>query len=198
LSIRVSQKSYGTMEVVIGIGLNGSLEVGNRGREVSQLDFCYAAAVERVNGIRARSNRLVVAGAGAGKVMIIEIEKTKLLVIASRWIIDNGPFQFVNAAMARKSLKRGTQQAGIRNDFSNDVDQRSNPSQKKNDEDPISIRTAADKMDDRDRLQDDAPPRSEKEKERSHAKRNITRGFALGSGGADNAVNLSWHSCHNR
>src|SRR4051812_23274965 len=101
------------MEIVVGIGADRALKIGHSGREVSKLDFGNAAAIERVSMIGARVDRLVIRGASAREVAVVEIEQSEFFVISCGGIIEDDAFQFLNPASTRKDLKRSAQQARV-------------------------------------------------------------------------------------
>src|SRR5580693_888502 len=79
----------------------------------------------------------------------------------------------MNPPPPRKRLKRPAQQPSVGNHFRDNVNQRPNPSQKQNDKNPVGIRTSANEVHDRHRLQNESPSAEKKEK-RSHGERNMT------------------------
>src|ERR1700686_4424621 len=127
--------------------MDGALQVGDRGREVSEFDFGDAATVERVGVIRPRGDGLVVTGAGAREIAVIEVQQPKLFVVAGRWIVEDGAFQFLDAPTAREELKRTRQQARVGDDFHEDVDERSDLL-KEGKTNPKEVWTSADDVDD--------------------------------------------------
>jgi len=161
----VCEQAESAVKIVSGIGGDDAFEIRDSSGEVAEFNFCDAPAIERIDGIGAGRDRFVVAGAGAGELAIVKVKKAELFIVARGRIVENSALQFVNAAAAGKGLKRSTQQAGVGNNFGNDVNEGTNPSQKQNDEQPVGVRTAADEMDDRDRLKNNSPPRREEEKE---------------------------------
>jgi hypothetical protein len=72
-------------------------------------------------------------------------------------IVEHGGFQIANAATAPHPVVRASQQARVRHDFGNDVDERAEGSTYQNDPEPVGLRPAADEVQDRDGLQDEAP-----------------------------------------
>ena len=117
--------------------------------------------------IGARRNGFVVAGAGPREVSVIEIQQPKFFVVSRGRIVEDGALQFLNAAATRKKLKRAPQQARIRDDFHQDVDERSHPV-KQDDPDPKEVRSPPDEVDDGHDPQQDGPPRKGEEEKRSH------------------------------
>src|ERR1700683_3414688 len=173
LRVGMSQQPFGTLKVVIRISRNRALEIGNRRREIPQFDLSDAAAVEGIDGISSRRDRPIVASACPGKVAVVKIEQAEFFVVARRRIIENGPLQFMNPPPPRKRLKRPPQKPGIGNHFDDDINQCPDPSQKQNDKNPVSIRPAADEVNNRHRLQKKSPSAEKKEK-RSHGQPNMT------------------------
>jgi len=105
LSVGVGKQAFAAMKIVVGVGREGAFEVGDGGGEISEGDFGYAAAVEGVGRVGAGGDGFVVGGAGAGEVTVVEIEQAEFFVVAGRGIVEDGAFEFVNAAAARENLE---------------------------------------------------------------------------------------------
>jgi len=82
--------------------------------------------------------------------------------------VEDGAFQFANAAAARKNLEGTTKQPCIRNNFHQNVNQSPEPSTNQNNKKPVRIRAAADEVHNGYRLENESPPRDEEQKERAH------------------------------
>src|SRR6185312_3734890 len=92
-----------------------------------------------------------------------------LFVIPCRWVVENFSLQFADAAAARKNLERLAGEARVRHHFHQDIDDRADPAEEDDDEEPVKIWAAADEVDDGDRFQQKAPPRREKKEQGSHS-----------------------------
>src|SRR5579863_4777497 len=128
------QQPYASMKVVVRIGSNRPLQVGHGGVKVAQFNFGDTSAVKRIHRIRPLRNRAVITRASPREIPVVQIKQPQLFIISRRRIISDRPLQLVNPSSSWKGLKRSTQQLRIRNHFRNDVNQRSDPSQKYDDE----------------------------------------------------------------
>src|SRR5439155_13267258 len=122
------------------------------------------AAVKRIGMVRPRRDCLVVTLPSARKLSVIQVQQTKLFVVSRRRIVEDGALQFLNPAASGEDLKRTPQQAGIWNDFHEDVYERSHPV-KQDDPDPEEIRPPPDEVDDGHDPQADRPPRKHEKQE---------------------------------
>src|SRR5580700_4760137 len=164
LRVSMSQQACGTMEIIVRIGGDYALQIGRSRREISHLNLGDAAPVERIDRVGSRRNSFVITGTRAGKISVVEIEQAKFLIVSRRGIIQDGSLEFVNTSAPWKGLKRSTQQPGIGNYFDRNVDQRADPAQKEDDENPIRIGAAADEMHNGHCLQNESPAAEEEEK----------------------------------
>src|SRR5450755_2466110 len=96
--------------------------------------------------------------------LFFEVEIAQFLVISGGRIVDDSRLQFADALAARESLERLAQEAGVGNGFDRDVDQGAEPAAAEDDPQPEGVRSPPDEVDNRERLQQDSPPRK-REKE---------------------------------
>src|SRR5437660_12658873 len=97
---------------------------------------------------------------------IFKIQVGELLIISRRGIIQNQRLQPTNATTSRKHLEAASHHAHLGNHFHADVDKGSKPASKDDDPQPICIGPAPNKMENGDRLKDNAVP---KESMKSHS-----------------------------
>src|SRR5215831_7658283 len=158
------QKAFGTMEIVLRIRIHRPLQIWYGSREVAQLTLGNPASVERIGMIGARRDGPVIAGTSADKISVIQIEQPKFLEVSRGWIVDDGPFQFVNSASTRKNLKGTPQQPCVRDHLYGDINQSAHPV-KQDHPYPEKVWASADEVHNRDNPQQDRPPRKSEEEE---------------------------------
>jgi hypothetical protein len=128
-----------------------------------------AAAIDRIGLVRARRDRLVVAGARPREVLLVHVQVRQLFVVADRRILQNDCLELSGALAPSHGVERLPEQAEVRHDLHRDVDERADGTEEDDDPEPDRVRPAADEVDERHRLQDQAPRKQEGEK--SHGRR---------------------------
>jgi len=144
------------MEVVGGLGGNDALKIRNGGREVLHFEFGQPETVERVDGIGAGGDRSIEALPRRRELMLVQVESAELFEISRGRIVVYGCLKFANPAAASERTQSPAQQAGIRNDFDDDVHQCAKTATEDDDPKPVTFRATANEVHDRNRLQDDA------------------------------------------
>ena len=165
----VRAQARGALVVVLRLARDHPLEIGRGGRKIVQRDFAQRAPVERIDRFRFREH-LVEALARPRELPVVEIEIAELFVVADRRIVEDEPFELLDALSAREDLKRAAQQAGVGNDFDDDVDQRADAAEHEDDPEPVRLGPATHEVQNRQGLQDDAVRVDEPE----HSARTIT------------------------
>jgi hypothetical protein len=134
---------------------------------IVQLQRAQGAAIERVERIRPRGDRPVEGIARLRQLAILEVKVAQLLQIAQRGVVPNQSLQLLDAFAARKHLERWSDERKIGRGFGDQVDQRADRPDEKNDVEPVRVRPAADEVQDGERLEDQSPG-VEKVSELSH------------------------------
>src|SRR5262249_27596671 len=98
----------------------------------------------------------------ANELAVRYIEVAELLIIADSRIFQDESFELPDSFSPWKSVERMTKQTQIRDHFHEDVNCGPERAQKDNDPKPVHVRSASDEMDERNRLQNQAPWRKQK------------------------------------
>ncbi len=157
VGVGVRQQCEGAVGVVFRLTRRHVLEVGGRRGEVVQVNGRNATPVDRVLVSGARRDRLVVALACAGKLLFLEVQISQLLVVARRRVLEDHGLELTDALAPAECVVHVAEQAEIRNDLDEDVDQRAGRAEEKDDVHPDRLRTTPQEVDHGERLQQDAP-----------------------------------------
>src|SRR6185295_13182781 len=106
---------------------------------------------------QSRRDDLVVQLARARELSFLEIQIRELLLVADRRVVDDDPFELLDAPAAGQRVERPAQQFHVGYCLGNDVDERTESSADQDDPEPIPIGPAPQEMEDGCGLQDEAP-----------------------------------------
>ena len=87
---------------------------------------------------------------------VVETQVAELFVVADRRVVDDQPFELLDALAAWKHLEGAADEPDVGGDFDDDVDERAEPAADEDDPEPVHVRPAAREVQERDGLQDDA------------------------------------------
>src|SRR5438309_75449 len=133
------------------------LQVRKCGGKIADFHRTNCPAIEGIGRVGTGGNRAIVILAGARKSLFLEIKVGEFFKVAGRRIVEDRGFQLMNSSPARKSFEGIAKQASIGECLYQQVNQGSDSTAKQNDEDPIGVRAATNKVEDRESLEDDAP-----------------------------------------
>ena len=148
-------QSCGALVVVFRIARDHLVEIGGGGPIVVQRQRAQGAAVERIDRVRHRDHAIETF-ARLRDLLVVEIQIAELFVVADRRIVDDQPFQGLDALAAREDLVGAVQEAGVGKDLDEDVGQRAEAAADQDDPEPEGVRPAAHEVQNRDGLQEDA------------------------------------------
>jgi hypothetical protein len=168
LRVGVGKQSCRAMEIIVGFFRDDSLQVGQRARSIAKQEGANTASVKGVERIGAGSNGFVERGSCQLEPAVVHIKVAEFFVIPRRRIISNDRFKFANALATRKNLEGLTKQSNIRNSLDENVYERTERTEKEDDENPVDVRSSPDEVDDRKPLEQQAP-REEKMAQKSYA-----------------------------
>src|ERR1035437_7947295 len=103
------QQSGSAIEIVAGLLLRDTLKVGQSCCRIAQLERAGAPAIERIERIRACSDRAIERSTRRGNAAVVHIKIAKLLVIACGRIDSHQSFKLPNPLAAREYLHRSAQ-----------------------------------------------------------------------------------------
>jgi len=147
------------MKVVAELLAGDVFEIRDRGGEFAQVIDAQSATVERVERVTALGDGVVVALACLGVVLVFEVQVRQLFVISGRGILLDDDVHLANPAAAGEDLEGLAQQTDVGQRLDRQVGGGAQWSEKKNDVEPVCVRPAANKMDERQGDQHDAKRR---------------------------------------
>jgi hypothetical protein len=157
LRVRVGEESGGAPVVELAVASHDALQIGNGSSEVVEAERGLGSMIESVGRIISGVDRVIEGVARLGKLLFFQVELAEFLVISRRRIIDDLSFKRLNAGTAAETFPDSTEEAGIGNDFDEDVGGSAEDSPKDDDEKPIVFRAAPKEMNDGDDLDDESP-----------------------------------------
>ena len=146
-----------TLEIVVRLFAHHAFEVGQGRRCVSKKHGANATSVKWVERIGTGGNGFIEGDAGFRQLAVVHVKITEFFIIPRRRIVANRGFEFTDALAARKNFEGLSEQSDVGQRLDNEIDERSRCAKKQDDEDPVVIRPAADKMDNRQPLEQEAP-----------------------------------------
>src|SRR4030095_1064257 len=115
------------------------------------------APVDRSQVGLAGRDGLVVTLSRAGELLLLQVQISQLFVVAGRRVLEHDGLELTNAVATPECVVHVTEQSEVGNDLDEDVNQRARRTEEEDHVQPDRLRTATNKVDDRERLQDDAP-----------------------------------------
>ena len=174
--VGLGEQSLGAMEVVSGVLGDDAFEVGDGRCGVAHEDGTGSALVEGVDvgrgcavaqaaralGSVAGGDGFVEGGAGLGETAFVHVEVPEFFEVADGGVDLDESFEFTDAFSARESAGRlAAEEVEVGSGFNEEIDKCAEGAEEEDDEDPVSVWTAADEMENGEGLEDDAPGEEE-------------------------------------
>ena len=106
----------------------------------------------------------VVARSCPGELLIVEIQVRQFFVVPDRRVFQDDGFELTDPLAPPERVERLPEQVQVWHHLHEDVDECADGTEKDDHPEPNRVRAAANEMDDRQRLQDDAPGIEERDK----------------------------------
>jgi len=156
--VGVCQQPDGAMEVVLRILRNNQLQIDQGGGEIVQPKFGQRPTVVRMQRVRpSGSDHLVIELPRAREPPFVQILVGELFEVADGRVVEDRRFEIADSAPASHRIEGAAQQARIRNNLGDDVDERAETAADENDPEPVGLGPAPDEMQNSDGLQDKSP-----------------------------------------
>src|SRR5208282_1432228 len=133
LRVSVGQQCSGALEIVVWLFRDHPLQVGQRGRGITQVNGANTTPVKGVGGIGASGNGFVKRGSRQLELAVVHIKVAEFFIVPSRRIIVNSSFQLCDALAPRKHFEGLAHQSDVGQRLDEKIDNRPERTEKQDD-----------------------------------------------------------------